>query len=202
MKRKITVLTLYTMLFALCVSAESQQRAKVPRIGYLSPLSPSSDSTRSEAFRQGLRERGYSEGQNIAVEYRYAEGNLDRLPKLAAELVRLKVDVIIAVGTAATRAAKNATATIPIVMPIVADPVASGLVPSLARPGGNITGFSTQVSELSQKRLELLKEAFPKVSRVAVLWNPEAPAAVLAFKETQAAASPWGCSFNPCRYEA
>jgi len=172
--------------------AEAQKPAKTPRLGFLANGSASSELTRIAAFQRALSELGYVEGQNIAIEYRYADGKLDRLPGLAAELVGLKVDIIMAVGIAAAHAAKNATTTIPIVMPIVADPVASGLVVSLARPGGNITGFSTQAPELSQKRLELLREAFPKVSRVAVLWNPEAPAPVLAFKETQAAAKVLG----------
>ena len=131
----------------------------------------SANSARIEAFRQGLRELGYVEGKNIVIEYRYAEGKLDRLPALAAELVRLKVDVIVTAGPAATRAAKEATVTIPIVMAQDHDPVGNGFVASLARPGGNITGLSTLAPELSGKRLELLKEIIPRLSRVAVLGN-------------------------------
>ena len=161
------------VLLALGVIAEAQQPKKVSRIGYL--LSGSLSSTREignvEAFRQGLHELGYVEGQNIAIEYRYADGVEERLLNLAAELVQLKVDVIFTSGTIATQAAKNASKTIPIVMTSVTDPVGTGLVASLAHPGGNVTGLSN-LSELSGKQLELLKEAFPKVSRVAVLWDP------------------------------
>jgi putative tryptophan/tyrosine transport system substrate-binding protein len=143
-KRKITVLTLCAVLFALSFSAEAQQPAKVPRIiGFLGVTSPSTISARVDAFRQGLRELGYVEGKNIVIEYRWAEGNFDRLPDLAGELVGLKVDVIVTAGAADTRAAKKATATVPIVMGFDSDPIGSGFVPSLARPGGNITGLST-----------------------------------------------------------
>ena len=136
MKQKITVLTLSAMLFALCLPAQAQQPAKIPRIGYLTGATPDGQSARIEPFRQGLRELGYAEGQNILIEYRYAEGKLDRLPALAAELVRLKVDVIVTGGPVITRAAKNATKTIPIVMAQDSDPVGNGFVASLARPGG------------------------------------------------------------------
>jgi putative tryptophan/tyrosine transport system substrate-binding protein len=163
----------------------AQQAGKVPRIGFLSTGSSSSDSTRIEAFRQGLRDLGYVEGKNIAIEYRYVERNFDQL---AAELVRLKVDLIVTGGTPPTRAAKNATTTIPIVMAAVGDPVGTGLVASLARPGGNITGLSLLSPELSGKRLELLKEAFPRVTRVAVLLNPTNPATEAQLAETQVAA--------------
>jgi len=153
--------------------AEAQQPKKVPRIGYL--VSVSLSSTREvgqvEAFRQGLRELGYVEGQNIAIEYRYAEGVEERLPNLAADLVQLNVDVIFVTGTTATQAAKRATKTIPIVMASVTDPVGTGLVASLAHPGGNVTGLSN-FSELGGKQLELLKEAFPIVTRIAVIWDP------------------------------
>ena len=150
---------------------EAQQPKKVPRIGYLSPLDPASESITSEAIRLALRELGYIDGQNIAIEYRYAEGKIDRLPKLAAELVRLKVDIIVAAGgDLLTRAAKNATKTIPIVMVgRGSDPVEAGLVESLARPGGNVTGLTNLGPELGGKRLELFKEAVPKLARVAVL---------------------------------
>jgi len=153
--------------------AEAQQPKKVPRIGYL--VSVSLSSTREvgqvEAFRQGLRELGYVEGQNIAIEYRYAEGVEERLPNLAADLVQLNVDVIFVTGTTGTQAAKRATKTIPIVMASVTDPVGTGLVASLAHPGGNVTGLSN-FSELGGKQLELLKETFPRVTRIAVIWDP------------------------------
>jgi putative ABC transport system substrate-binding protein len=160
------------MLFALCSSASAQQPAKVPQIGYLSVLSPSSDSARLEAFRQGLRELGHVEGKSVAIESRYVEGKLNRLPELAEELVRLKVDVIVVGGSTATRAAKNVTKLIPIVMAHGSDPVELGFVASLARPGGNITGLTHLAPELGGKRLELLKDTIPKLSRVAVLTDP------------------------------
>jgi len=185
------------MLLAAPLAAGAQQPAKVPRIGYLSPLSPPADSIRIEAFRQGLRDLGYVEGQNIAIEYRYAEGRFDRLPDLAAELVRLKVEVIVAASTPGILAAKNATSTIPIVMTLSADPVPTGLVSSLARPGGNITGLSLLSGELNQKRLELLKEVVPNLSRVAALWNPANPASRFQLKETEAAARVLGVQLQP-----
>jgi len=156
------------MLLALPIPAGAQQQTKIPRIGLLYAGTPSTQFARVEAFRQGLRELGYVEGKNIIIEYRYAEGKLDRLPALLAELVRLKVAVIVTGGGSSTRAAKEATSTIPIVMAQVGDPVGSGLVDSLAHPGGNITGLSTLAPELNGKRLELLKETIPKLSRVAV----------------------------------
>jgi ABC-type uncharacterized transport system substrate-binding protein len=173
------------MLFALSYSASAQQPKKVPRIGYLSNNDPAGESARAEAIRLALRDLGYIEGQNIAIEYRYAEGKLDRYHKLAAELVRLKVDIIVvAGGTVYVRAAKNATKTIPIVMTGAGiDPVGAGLVESLARPGGNITGLTQLTRELGGKRLELLKEAVPKLARVAVLYDPAVPAGVLNVKE-------------------
>jgi putative ABC transport system substrate-binding protein len=160
--------------------AEAQPARQVYRIGYLSPSSPSDPERLASpfgerglaAFRQGLRELGYVEGQNIAMEYRWAEGRFERLPDLAAELVRLKVDVIVSVVTQASLAAKNATRTIPIVMVAVGDPLGSGLVANLARPGGNLTGPSSMYADLVVKQLEVLKEIVPKVSRVALLWNP------------------------------
>jgi putative ABC transport system substrate-binding protein len=181
--RKAGVLSIL-LLLAVAVIAEAQQAKKVSRLGYLSPLDPATESARSEAIRLALRELGYIEGQNIATEYRYAEGKLDRLPELAAELVRLKVDIIVAAGTnRVVREAKNATKTIPIVMGGGADPVEAGLVESLARPGGNVTGISNLGSELGGKRLELLKEAVPKVARVAVLYDPAIPSTVVDVKE-------------------
>ena len=185
MKKKITVLTLCTLLFALCMSAEAQQPKKIPLIGYLSPSDPGSEASRSESIRQALRERGYIEGKNIAIEYRYSEGKVDRFSELAAELVHLKVDVIVASGgPRLIQAAKNAIKTIPIVMVGAGiDPVEAGFVESLARPGGNVTGITTLNRELGGKRLELLKEAVPKVARVAVLYDPSGPSNVHEVKE-------------------
>ena len=159
-------------------------RTKVPRLGYLSNSDSASESARAEAIRLALRERGYIEGQNIATEYRYAEGKRDRYPELLAELVRLKVDIILVAGDPPVLAAKNATKTIPIVMlGAGSDPVEAGLVESLARPGGNVTGITLLSRELGGKRLELLKEAVPKVARVAVLYDPAIPAGVREVKE-------------------
>src|SRR5437879_2963326 len=187
MKRKITVLALCAELFTYCVRADAQQLAKVPRIAFLLASSPGTD-PRVEGFRQGFRELGYIEGKNIAIEWRYAEGKEDRVPKLAAELVQMNVEIIVTDGTNVTRAAKNATKTIPIVMASDADPVGNGFVASLARPGGNVTGLVNLLAGLSGKRLEILKEAIPGISRVGVLWNPENPSSISAFKETQEAA--------------
>jgi putative ABC transport system substrate-binding protein len=162
-------------VFLLTVSlAQAQQPKKVPRIGYLSSVDPTRESLRSEAIRQALRELGYIEGQNIAVEYRYSDGKIDRFAELAAELVRLKVDIILVIGGARyVQAASNATKTIPIVMTGAGiDPVEAGLVESLSRPGGNVTGITLLNRELGGKRLELLKEAVPKIARVAVLYDP------------------------------
>ena len=161
-----------SMLFPLCCPAEAQQLKKVHRIGYLLPGNPTSESSDSEAIRLALRELGYIEGQNIALEYRHAEGKRDRFPDLAAELVRLKVDIIVvAGGNTPVRAVKNATKTIPIVMAGGSDPVEAGLVESLARPGGNVTGLTNLARELGGKRLELFKESIPKLARVAVLYD-------------------------------
>src|SRR5215813_5305522 len=172
-------------LLAVAVVAEAQQPAKIPRIGYLSNADPATDSARAGGIRQALRELGYIEGQNIAIEYRFAEGKVDRASELAAELVRLKVDIIIvASGDQWIRAAKNATKTIPIVMMGQGtDPVKAGHVESLARPGGNVTGLTNFGRELGGKRLELLKEAVPKLSRVAVLYDPANPPSLHEVKE-------------------
>jgi putative tryptophan/tyrosine transport system substrate-binding protein len=172
--------------------AHAQQPKKVPRVGFLSSLSPSSISARTEAFRQGLHELGYMEGKNIVIEYRYAEGKTERLPELATELVRLKVDVIVTGGPAVNRFAKEATAAIPIVLAFDNDPVANGFATSLARPGGNITGLSTLAPEISGKRLELLKEIVPRLSRVAVLGNSTIPGNAQALRETELAAGTFG----------
>jgi putative ABC transport system substrate-binding protein len=176
------------MLLALCLSAEAQQPAKIPRIGYLAGTKPSTYPARVAAFRQGLRELGYVEGKNIVVEFRYAEGKADRERELAAELANLKVDVIVTTGPTVTRAAKEATVTIPIVFAQDGDPVASGFVASLARPGGNITGLSTLAPELSGKRLELLKEIVPKLSRVTVIGTSTEPGNAQLLKEMELAA--------------
>jgi putative ABC transport system substrate-binding protein len=171
------------IVFLLTVS-EAQPPKKVPRIGYLSTTDPSRDAARFEAIRLALRELGYVEGQNIAFESRFAQGKLDRYPELAAELVRTNVDIIIVTGgTVMVRATKNATSTIPIVMTSSVDPVAAGLVASLARPGGNVTGLTILNRELGGKRLELLKEAVPKVVRVAVLYAPASRGSALTVKQ-------------------
>src|SRR5262245_50794579 len=184
MKKAAVPILVAVILLTVAVVTEAQQPKKVHRIGYLSNTDPAGESTRSEAIRLALSERGYIEGQNIAIEYRYAEGKLDRLPELAAELVRLKVDIIVgAGGDRVIRAAKNATNTIPIVMMGGGDPVELGLVESLARPGGNVTGVTTLSRELGAKRLELLKEAVPKIARVAVLYDPTDPSSVVEAKE-------------------
>jgi putative tryptophan/tyrosine transport system substrate-binding protein len=185
--KRICSFALGAMLFALSYSASAQQPAKIPRIGYLTASSLSVNPTRVAAFRQGLRELGYTEGKNIVIERRYAEGKLDRLPALLAELVRLKVDVIVTAGPPGTRAAKEAAVTIPIVMAQDSDPVGNGYVASLARPGGNITGLATLAPEISGKRLELLKETVPRLSRVAVLGNSTEPGNAQVLRETELA---------------
>jgi putative tryptophan/tyrosine transport system substrate-binding protein len=188
MKRKITAFTFCAMLYALSLPAEAQQPTKISRIGFLGASSASTLAARIEAFRQGLRELGYVEGKSIVIEYRWAEGKFDRLPALAAELVRLKVDVIVTGGTTSTRAAKKATVTIPIVMGFDNDPVGNGFVASLAHPGGNITGLSTLAPEISGKQLELLKEIVPRLSRVAVLGSSTTPGTAQARREIELAA--------------
>jgi putative ABC transport system substrate-binding protein len=168
MKKIIISSVVATVLLMLGLSAEAQQPGKIPRIGYLSAQSLSAESSRLDGFRQALRELGYVEGKSIIIEYRFVEGKLDRLPGVAAELVQLKVDMIVATGSPSTRAAQQATRTVPVVMTVVGDPIEAGFVTSLANPGGNITGLTQISPQLSGKRLELLKEAFPKISRVAV----------------------------------
>jgi putative ABC transport system substrate-binding protein len=184
-KAAVPSILIAVVLLALGVIAEAQQAKKVPRIGYLSSVDPATESIRSEPFRLALHERSYIEGQNITTEYRYSEGKQDRFPDLLAELVRLKVDVIVvAGGSGVIRAAKNATKTIPIVMMGQGlDPVEAGLVESLARPGGNITGFTNLSGYLGGKRMELLKEAVPKLSLVAVLYQAKNPRNTFEFKE-------------------
>ena len=171
---KVTLWLVAIFLVWAVAIAEAQQPKRIPRVGYLSSGTPTSEATRSDPIRLGLRELGYTEGQNIAIEYRYTEGKVDRAPELAAELVRLKVDVIVVAGGSGwVRAVKNATKTIPIVMTGSGlDPVEAGLVESLARPGGNVTGITLLIRELGSKRLELFKEAVPKLARVALLYDP------------------------------
>jgi putative tryptophan/tyrosine transport system substrate-binding protein len=188
MRNKIIILALSAMLFALCASAEAQQAKKNPHIGFLSSSSASAYTNRVEAFQRGLRDLGYVEGKNIAVEYRYAEGKVDRLAELAAELVRLRVDIILAAGDTSVRATKKATETIPIVTTIVSDPVALGFVATLASPRGNITGLTSLAPELGGKRLELLKEAVPPLSRVAVLGHRNNPGHSAQMKEIEVGA--------------
>jgi putative ABC transport system substrate-binding protein len=182
---------LLTLVLVAIPPAEAQQSAKIPRLGYLSPGFSSPQPARTDAFRQGLRELGYVEGQNIFIEYRFADGKLDRLPGLVTELIRLNVDVIFAYSTAAVQVVKNAMTTIPVVT-VSGDPVRNGFVASLARPGGNITGLANLTPELAGKRLELLKESVPEISRVAVIWNPDDPGTGLRMKETEVAAGALG----------
>ena len=190
MRRNVKLLALSALLLALCAPAQAQQPAKVPRIGFLRV--GSSADPYVEAFRQGLSELGYVDGRNIAIEYRFTEGKDDRLAEFAADLVRLKVDLIVGGGTQAIIAVKNATQTIPIVMGAASDPVGTGLVASLARPGGNITGLSLLSPELSGKRLELLKEMAPKVSHIGILSDTGSAATVPMLKETQEVARALG----------
>jgi len=181
MRKKIFYFALCAMLFAPCLSAEAQQQAKVAKIGWFGERGSGSG---RELFRQEIRELGYVDGKNITFEYRYAEGKADRLPALANELIRLKVDVLITLSTNAALVLKNATSTIPIIFLGGGDPVAVGLIDSLARPGGNITGFTNIGPVLAGKRLELLKETLPKLSRVAVLWNPADASSAASWKES------------------
>ena len=187
MNRKVFCIALGAMLFALSVPVDAQQPKKVPRIGYLSAVSASAPDRHIEAFRQGLREIGYVEGKNISIEYGFAEGKLDRLPELAAGLVSLKLDLIVAASGQASRALKQATTTIPIVMAVSGEVVETGIIASLARPGGNITGMTVYSPQVSGKRLELLKEAFPKVRRIAVLGDPTVTGHRLDWQELKAA---------------
>lgn len=173
------------LLLAASVRVQAQQPKKVPRVGYLAAVSASADAPRLEAFRQGLRDLGYIEGQNILIDYRHAGGGFERLPDLAAELIGLKIDVLVAVTTNAALAAKKTTRTVPIVFMGVTDPVTAGLVETLARPGGNSTGITNMAATLTGKRLELLKETIPKVRRVAVLWDPQAPGSTPQWNESQ-----------------
>jgi ABC-type uncharacterized transport system substrate-binding protein len=197
MKTKITILTFCAVLFTH-VSATAQQTKRIPRIGYLAGNLPYTPTPRIDVFRQGLRELGYVEGKDIIIEARFNQGKLDQLPELAAELVRLKVDLIVAIGTQSAQAAKSTTTTIPIVATGGAL-VETGLVASLARPGGNVTGLANLTFELAPKRLELLKEAVPKLSHVIVLWSPEAANSAQGLPETEAAARAFGIKLQSVR---
>ena len=191
--RKLVGIVVLVLTFVMCgVVAQAQQPKKILRIGYLDGASLSTIAGRIEAFRQGLRDLGYVEGKDIVIEWRSSEGKPERLPNLAAELVRLKVDVIVTGGAGATRPAKKATATIPIVMAQDSDPVGSGFVASLARPGGNVTGLSTLLPEISGKRLEILKEVVPRLSRVAVFGTSTWVGNTQVLKETEVAAETLG----------
>ena len=188
MRKPVLSILFVVVLLAVGAIAEAQQPVKITRIGYLDAVSLSVNAARVEAFRQSLRKLGYVEGKNIFIEWRSADGKLDRLPALAAELVHLKVDIIVTGGRSATRAAKEATSTIPIVMTQDSDPVANGFVASLARPGGNITGLPTLAPELSGKQLELMKETIPKLSRVAVFGSSTSPGNAQSLREVELAA--------------
>jgi len=194
--KKVFDFLLCTLLLALAFPVEAQQHAKVAKIGFLGAGGLGGVGSGSELFKRELRALGYVEGKNIAVEYRSTEGKRDRLPAVADELVRIKVDVIVTSSTIAALAAKNATKTIPIVFYTVTDPVADGLVDSLARPGGNITGITDIGAVLSGKRLELLKETIPKLSRVAVLWDPQNPGNAQSWKESQLPARELGLQLH------
>ncbi len=195
------IIAVFVLALAVLVSSfpAHAQTTTPPRIGFLGNSSPVRDANRIKAFRKGLRELGYVEGKNIAIEFRYAGGKLNRLPALAAELIRMKVDVIVARGGRATRAAQKATKTIPIVMAMVADPVRSGMVASLARPGGNVTGLTTIMPELTGKQLKLLREIVPKLSRVAFLGSRGSDVKGLFVKEAQDAGRVLGIQFQLLR---
>jgi putative ABC transport system substrate-binding protein len=197
--RRAFIATLAGGLLAAPLAAEAQPAGKMSRIGFLSPTTSADSRMQSflEAFRQGLRELDYVEGRNVAIESRWAEWKYDRLPALAGELVGLKVDVIVAASVPAIRAVKEATKTIPIVMAVVVDPVATGLVTSFARPGGNITGLSSMAPEVTGKQLEMLKEVLPKLSLVAVLWNPSNPGNAPQLQAAEATARALSVRLHP-----
>ena len=196
MRRKITGLALCAVLVGSCIFAEAQQPGKMPKIGFLIVPSKTFFADRIESFRQGLQNVGYVEGKNILIDYRYAEGNLDRLPELAKELVGINVDIIVTTSNQGALAAKNATRSIPIVFAAVQDPVAGEIIASLARPGGNATGLSILAPELGGKRLELLKETVPNVSRVAFLWSPGPQGRSDAVETTYSTAQALGLQLN------
>src|SRR5690242_16253439 len=195
MDRRAFLGTLAGGLLAAPLAVQAQQAGKIPRVGFLSIFSPFDVPHWREGLTKGLRDLGYTEG-GIAVEYRHAEGHLERLPRLAAELVRLKMDVIVVETTPASLAVKQATTTIPIVMTIVGNPVGSGLIASLGRPGGNITGMSLQLSDVAAKRLQLLREVVPMPSRVAILWNSDSPVTPPQLREVEAVAPTLGMTLE------
>jgi putative ABC transport system substrate-binding protein len=192
MKRKIVIGLLTAVLLTTVSFANAQQKGKIPRIGFLGNSTAELEANLIEPFREGLRDLGYVEGKNIVLEWRWAEGKYERFPALIAELIAAKVDLIVTAGTPATIALKKATTTLPLVMIAVGDPVGTGLIASLAHPGGNLTGLTSISPELDGKRLELLREVVPKISHVAVLWNPTSPLQVAGERETQAAAQAMG----------
>jgi ABC-type uncharacterized transport system substrate-binding protein len=202
MSARIFIWLLTTVLLTIAPPTQAQQPKKASRIGFLSVGTAASMSTRVEAFRRGLREQGYVEGQDIVVEYRYAEDNLERLREFAVELVRLKVDIIVTGGAISTRPAKEAAGATPIVMAYESDPIGSGMVTSLARPGGNITGLTSSAGELNGKRLELLKEAIPKLSRVAVIRNPGMSNTAQALKDAEIAAESLKLKIQPLEVQS
>ena len=186
--RAVVTVILAIVLLAAPFAVEAQQVGKVHRIGFLGNSTAALEQNLVEPFRQGLRERGYTEGRDLVVEYRWAEGKYERFPDLIAELIRLKVDVIVTAGTPAALAVKRATTSIPLVMVAVGDPVGTGLIASLSRPGGNATGLTSIAADLEGKRLELLREVIPRLAQMAVLWNPASPFQVVAEREVRAAA--------------
>jgi putative ABC transport system substrate-binding protein len=192
MERRVFIGVIAGGLLAAPLAARAQQPPKVPRVGFLGNATAALEANLVGPFREGLREIGYVEGQNIQIEYRWAEGKYERFPALIAELIALKVDVIVTAGTPASLAVKKATTSIPLVMVAVGDPVATGLVASLGRPGGNITGLTSIAAEMEGKRLELLREVVPKLSHIAVLWNAASPIQVIQERETRAAAQVLG----------
>src|SRR5438132_12142957 len=197
------IVTVTLSLLTALLAADAQQPAKIPRVGWLDDGMRADKAHLHEAFLQGLRDLGYVEGQNLVIEHRGAERQPARLPELAAELVRLQVEVIVTTGgVPATSAAKRATSTIPIVMADAGDPVGAGLVASLARPGGNVTGLSVMDPGLTEKRLQLLKEVAPTIARVAVLYNPSFPGTVVGMRDAQAAAPTLGLSILPMEVQA
>jgi putative tryptophan/tyrosine transport system substrate-binding protein len=192
MRKNVFRLALCAMLYAFCTTAEAQQPKRIPRIGFLGNSTAALEANLIGPFREGLRELGYVEGKNIVIGWRWAEGKYERFPTLIAELIGSKVELIVTAGTPATIALKKATTTLPLVMIAVGDPVGTGLIASLAHPGGNLTGLTSISPELDGKRLELLREVLPKISRVAVFWNPTSPLQVVSERETQAAAQAMG----------
>jgi len=195
-KRRLASILACILLALFCLPTRAQQAAKVTRIGYIAGVSATADAPRLKAFQAALRELGYVEGQNVVIDYRHENRELERLADLAAELVRLKPDILVAVTTNAALAARKSTATIPIVFMGVTDPVAAGLVETLARPGGNSTGVTKMAAVLAGKRLEFLKETVPRIARVAVLWDPQAPGSVPQWKESQLAAAKLGLQLH------